>query len=124
MQNKINPRIKKEILDLLYYEEYSKQLDYNSTFILKAAMIARKKSQIKFNKLSFKEKKEIYKKIINSKIYNYIVSSMQSSMCMYWVNGSPEKRNMRIDEYAKHKVNSMSTLERAAVCEILNLPLL
>lgn len=46
--------------------------------------------------------------IMNMEIYDYIVRDLLSSNAFYWVNGTPEKRLMRIKEYAWHQYNNMS----------------
>lgn len=118
---KIPQSIRAQILKFLYKKEYDKQLSIHSPFVVKASMIASHESQLEYESLSFEEKRLIYQTIINSKIEKYLISSLENSMCMHWVNGSPEKRSMRIKEYAHHKLNQMSALEKAAICEILNL---
>lgn len=45
---------------------------------------------------------------MNMEIYDYIVRDLLSSNAFYWVNGTPEKRLMRIKEYAWHQYNNMS----------------
>lgn len=44
---------------------------------------------------------------MNKDVHNYIVRELLSSNTFYWVNGSPEKRLMRIKEYAWHLVTNM-----------------
>jgi hypothetical protein len=118
---KIRDSIRAEILKFLYNKEYNKQLNIHSPFVVKASMVATQESQLEYESLSFEEKRLIYQKIIDSKIKKYLISSLEDSMCMYWVNGCPAKRLMRIKEYAHHKFNQMNSLEKAAICEILNL---
>lgn len=45
---------------------------------------------------------------MNMEIYDYIVRDLLKSNAFYWVNGTPEKRLMRIKEYAWHQYNNMS----------------
>jgi hypothetical protein len=45
---------------------------------------------------------------MNREIYNYIIKDLENSNTFYWVNGTPEKRLMRIREYAWHLLTNMS----------------
>lgn len=45
---------------------------------------------------------------MNMEIYDYIVRELLKSNSFYWVNGTPEKRLMRIKEYAWHQYHNMS----------------
>ena len=49
--------------------------------------------------------------IMNMEIYDYIVRDLLKSNAFYWVNGTPEKRLMRIKEYAWHQYNNMSNTQ-------------
>lgn len=76
---------------------------------------------------------KIYKKLNEIDIYSmynqhkeqtirgYLYANLNSSMFMYWVNGTPAKRDMRLREYVNHYYNQMSALEIAAICEKLGL---
>ena len=44
---------------------------------------------------------------MNQDILNYIVNDLLKSNAFHWVNGTPEKRLMRIKEYALHRYNNM-----------------
>lgn len=44
---------------------------------------------------------------MNKEVHNYIVRDLLKSNAFYWVNGTPEKRLMRIKEYAWHQVTNM-----------------
>ena len=45
---------------------------------------------------------------MNMDIYDYIVRELLRSNTFYYVNGTPQKRLMRIKEYAWHQYNNMS----------------
>lgn len=45
---------------------------------------------------------------MRKKIINYLVRNLLSSMTLYWVNGTPEKRLFRIKELASHIYIKMS----------------
>ena len=45
---------------------------------------------------------------MNMEIYDYIVRDLLRSNAFYWVNGTPQKRLMRIKEYAWNQYHNMS----------------
>lgn len=48
---------------------------------------------------------------MNIDVYNYLVNKLLSSNAFYHVNGTPEKRLLRIQEYAWYLYNNMGTEE-------------
>jgi hypothetical protein len=84
-------------------------------------------NQIKFaaikiyKKLSELDILEMYKYNIKKSILDYLYQNLDKSMFMYWVNGTPKKREMRLKEYVSHYYNQMSPLEMCAICEKLNI---
>ncbi len=44
---------------------------------------------------------------MNQDVLNYIVNDLLNSNAFHWVNGTPEKRLMRIKEFALHHYNNM-----------------
>ena len=77
-------------------------------------------AKMKYEKMSEKERVGIYVKLLEEKIINYLIESISCSLVLDWVNGSPEKRAMRIKEYASTQYKSLSKLEKIAICEKLN----
>lgn len=75
----------------------------------------------KYKQMSDMDIIKTYKKYLNSEIVKYIANDLDKSMVMYWVNGAPEKRNMRISEYANHKALNLSKFEKIAICDKLGL---
>ena len=45
-------------------------------------------------------------------IINYLVNNLLSSMTLYWVNGTPEKRLFRIKELASQMYKDMNEKEK------------
>ena len=45
---------------------------------------------------------------MNMDVYDYIVKDLLSSNTFYWVNGTPEKRLVRIKQYAWIQYHNMS----------------
>ena len=83
-------------------------------------------AQTTYERLSEQERENIYlaslaKQAKNkAKIIDYLEHSLSSSLTMSEVNGSPEKRRMRIEEYARHKYDSMSERDKQAILNIIN----
>lgn len=81
-----------------------------------------KKQAVKiYKKLSGFDIYSMYDQHKQQKIREYLYSNINSSMFMYWVNGTPAKREVRLKEYVKHYYSQMSALEIAAICEKLGL---
>lgn len=76
-----------------------------------------------YKKLSELDILKMYKSNIKRSILNYLYENLDKSMFMYWVNGTPKKREMRLKEYVSHYYNQMSPLEMSAICEKLNMVL-
>jgi len=83
-------------------------------------------AQTTYERLSEQERENIYlaslaKQAKNkAKIIDYLEHSLSSSLVMSEVNGSPEKRRMRIQEYARHKYDSMSERDKQALLGVIN----
>jgi hypothetical protein len=71
--------------------------------------------------MSTKERIEIYSKLLEKEIINYLIDNINHSLVLDWVNGSPEKREMRINEYAQNQYRLLSKAEKIAICEKLKL---
>lgn len=52
---------------------------------------------------------------MRKKIINYLVQQLLSSMTLYWVNGTPEKRLFRVKEVAKQIYAQMSKKHKQEV---------
>ncbi|NDG52848.1 MAG: hypothetical protein EBY39_07480 [Flavobacteriia bacterium] len=48
---------------------------------------------------------------MNKEVYEYIVKQLLNSNAFFTVNGTPEKRRIRIKEYAWHKYLNMDVFE-------------
>jgi hypothetical protein len=104
------------VLDYLYQECLVKSHD---EFVVRRKMTCKIESQLRYEHISKKERIEIYNKIIGKKIINYLVENVSNSLAIDSVNGSPEKRKMRIEEWASSKYQNMPKNERVAICEKL-----
>ena len=78
-------------------------------------------AKMKYEKMSEKERIGIYVKLLEKKIINYLIENVSNSLAMEWTNGSPQKREMRIYEWAQNKYKNISKSEKIAICEILNI---
>ena len=102
------------VLDYLYQESLINSRDF---FATRKKMTCKIESQLRYEHISGKERIEIYNKIINKKIINFLIECMSQSLSMDYVNGSPEKRKMRITEWATNKYQNMPKNEKIAICE-------
>jgi len=107
------------VLDCLYQESLvvAKQ---HTNVLEDAQRTAKLEAKLKLDHLSDKQKIYIYYNFISKQITKYIAKDMRSSNTMYWVNGSPKKRDMRIEEYARYAYARMPTNQKIAICEKLN----
>ena len=46
------------------------------------------------------------------KIFDYFFNQIKNSMTFYWVNGSDQKRLLRMAEYCHHRVLNLTKKER------------
>ena len=74
---------------------------------------AKRLAYIEYDELTEGQKKSIVKNLIIS----YLVDNVSHSLTFSWVNGSPEKRRMRILEYVNSKYNRMDSEEREIIVE-------
>ena len=106
------------VLDYLYQEcvvvsQVSSEVLRKTGCMLEAKM--------KYESMTTKEKIEIYSKLLDEKIKNYLIHNVTHSLTFDWVNGSPEKREIRIQEYVTNFFCSMSKSEKVAISEKLGL---
>lgn len=103
------------VLDCLYQESLvvAKQ---HTNVLEDAQRTARLEAKLKLDHLTEKQKKYIYYNFISKQITKYIVEDTNASNTMYWVNGSPQKREMRIQEYARYAYARMPTNQKIAIC--------
>ena len=106
------------VLDCLYQEIYEHEMR-KSGFAVRSSMIAKTESQLKYENISHRQRVEIYFNFICKKITKYIADDISKSATMYWVNGGPQKRKMRIDEYAHYAFARMPENQKIAICEKL-----
>ena len=106
------------VLDCLYQEIYEHEMR-KSGFAARSAMIAKTESQLKYENISHRKRVDIYQNFISKKITNYIEQDIDKSGAMYWVNGSPEKRRYRIEEYARYSYARMPVNQKIAICNKL-----
>jgi hypothetical protein len=106
------------VLDCLYQEIYEHEM-HKSGFAVRSSMIAKTESQLKYENISHRQRVEIYYNFISKKITKYIADDISKSATMYWVNGGPQKRKMRIQEYAHYAFARMPENQKIAICEKL-----
>ena len=104
------------VLDYLYQECIANSRDSSA---VRKKLTCKIESQLRYEHISHKERVEIYRKIINKKIIEYLIHNISNSLTMEWVNGSPTKRDMRIEEWAQNKYKGMSKAEKVAICEMI-----
>lgn len=104
------------VLDYLYQECIRNSKD---SFMSRKKMTCKIESQWNYESLSDKERIHIYNTIISQKIIIYLKENVINSLAIDSVNGSPEKRKMRIEEWASNKYKTMSKAEKVAICEII-----
>lgn len=78
-------------------------------------------AKMKYESMSTKERIEIYSQLLEKEIINYLIKNINNSLVLDWVNGSPEKREIRINEYAQNQYRLLSKAEKVAICEKLEL---
>ena len=110
----LNGKERQMVLDYLYQECVMNSRDF---FASRKKMTCKIESQLRYEHISGKERIESYNKIINKKIVNFLIECMSQSLSMDYVNGSPEKRKMRITEWATNKYQNMPKNEKIAICE-------
>ena len=106
------------VLDCLYQESL-KEAKKHTVFEVKAKMTAKLEAQLRYEHISSRERIQIYCNFICKKITKYIADDINKSATMYWVNGTPEKRNKRIAEYAHYAFARMPENQKIAICEKL-----
>lgn len=102
---------KKLVLDYLYKQCIVK---INAKYSLKkrdAAEIKRKAISMARKELENMKQKELIKlfKIVSIKeVEKYLTHIIKNSLVLNWINGTPEKRDMRISELVNMKMHNMS----------------
>ena len=96
----------------LYFEEKK----YGG-FVILNGIYAKNKAIKKYEELSINDRELILKKIV----IDYLIKESSKSLVLYNVHGDPNKRLLRLKELMYHKYDSMSSIERAIICDkILN----
>lgn len=108
----------KIVLDYLYQESL-KNAQTHTKVKEDAQRIAKLEAKIKFDRLPQHKARQIYSDFIYKKIVEYIEEDISQSSTMYWVNGSPQKRKMRIKEYAHYAFIRMPENQKIAICDKL-----
>lgn len=74
---------------------------------------AKRLAYMEYDELSDEQKKSIVKNLTIS----YLIDNVSHSLTFSWANGSPEKRRIRILEYATSKYNKMDSEEREIIVD-------
>ena len=106
------------VLDYLY-QECVNASHVHSEILKRAGCML--EAKMKYENMSKKEKIEIYGKLLDGEIRKYLINNLKRSLVLHWVNGAPEKREMRIKEYVSNQFYSLSKAEKVAICGRLNL---
>lgn len=106
---------RKIVLDCLYQESLRNAKMHNTT-IEDSQRTAKLEAKLRFDHLSENEIRQIYSNFIYKEIVKYIEEDISQSSTMYWVNGGPEKRKMRIKEYAHYAFRRMPENQKIAIC--------
>ena len=115
---------KKLVLDYLYKQCIVK---INAKYSLKkrdAAEIKQKAISMARKELKNMKQKELIKlfKIVSIKeVEKYLTHILKNSLVLNWVNGTPEKRDMRISELVNMKMHNMTQDELVAIYKKLGL---
>ena len=117
---------KKKRIIIEYLLNYFTNFVGNVEFAVPHKLVSAHWAQTTYERLSEQERENIYLASLSkqakhkAKIIDYLEHSLSSSLTMSEVNGSPEKRRMRIEEYARHKYDSMSERDKQAILNIIN----
>ena len=82
-------------------------------FVIKNRIEARQEAIIEYENMTRKEKLKLYAMLMNDKIRKCLCNELENrSLFMNFVNGTPQKRKMRIESFVFYKVRNMSRKEK------------
>lgn len=113
----IAKNVRKIVFGLIYAQLIEATENPSDDECIKIDRLARKI----YKKMSSMQIIEMYNTHKTQMIKEYLYKNLNESMFMYWVNGTPQKRDMRLKEYVNYHYNRMTNLEVAAICEKLGL---
>ena len=95
---------------------YFKEKKYGG-FVILNEMYAKNKAIKKYEESSINDRELILKRIV----IDYLIDESSKSLVLYNVHGHANRRLLRLKELMYHKYDSMSSIERAIICDkILN----
>ena len=95
---------------------YFKEKKYGG-FVILNTMYAKNKAIKKYEESSINDRELILKRIV----IDYLIDESSKSLVLYNVHGHANRRLLRLKELMYHKYDSMSSIERAIICDkILN----
>ena len=108
---------KKRTLILEYI--YQRKLNaMDGRFVIVNQMKATTEASEAYEAMTENEKIQIYEKSLNFKIKEYLFDKLYNrSMFMYFVNGDPKKREMRIRDYVHYLVRNMGAQQKNHILE-------
>ena len=106
------------VLDYLYQECVVASEVHSEVLKRTGCML---EAKMKYESMSTKERVGIYSELLDGEIKKYLINNLKHSLVLDWVNGTPQKRDMRIKEYVSNQFYSLSKAEKVAICEKLNL---
>ena len=84
--------------------------------------IAKTESQLKYENISHSQRIDIYYNFISKKITNYIHDDLKNpTQCIGSTEVLDDKRDMRIEEYARYSYARMPVNQKIAICNKLDL---
>ena len=82
-------------------------------FVIKNRIEARQEAMIEYENMTRKEKLKLYSNLMDNSIRNFLSDELENrSLFMNFVNGTPEKRRMRIESFVFYKVRNMNIEEK------------
>ena len=118
---KITYKERSLILEYIYQRKLNAM---DGRFVIVNQMKATTEASETYEAMTQNEKMEIYKKSLNLKIKEYLFDELYNrSMFMYFVNGDPKKREMRIRDYVHYLVRNMGEKQKKYILEKLDLGL-
>ena len=96
----------------------------DSRFVIVNKMQATIEASEAYEAMTENEKIKIYEKCADLKIKEYLFDDLyNNSMFMYFVNGNPEKRKMRIRDYVHYLVRNMGIKQKNYILKKMELKL-
>ena len=119
-------KLKRKKIIINYLIKYFNNFIGDGEFAVRQVIVARLWAQEKYEDMTDKQRNNIYmcaknKQIKQKKrIINYLANLLLNSLAISEVNGTPEKRYLRIMEVATHQFNTLSEQDKERILLILD----